>query len=256
MGIPDRTMFMDTYAAQANYHMHRFGTTQRQIAAVAAKNHTNGAANPLAQYRFAMTVDEVLADREVSYPLTRAMCAPVGDGAAAAVVVCSERALTSLPEAVRERAVRVAAAVLRSGVYRRPDEVSLSRVAADRAYELAGMKPEDIDVAEVHDATAFGEIYQAEMLRFCDVGAGGPFVAAGATALDGRPPLNTSGGLLSKGHPIAASGLSMTHEVVSQLRGEAGPRQVRDARVALVENGGGIMGLEEAACCVTILDRR
>jgi acetyl-CoA acetyltransferase len=252
---PGRTMFMDTYAAQAAYHMHKFGTTQRQIAAAAAKNHTNGAANPLAQYRFAMTVDEVLADREVSYPLTRSMCAPIGDGAAAALV-CSESALARLPKEVRDRAARVAAAVLRSGIYRQPDEPSLTRAAADRAYELAGLGPDDIDVAEVHDATAFGEIYQAEMLRFCEPGAGGPFVASGATALDGRIPLNTSGGLLSKGHPIAASGLSMVHEVVTQLRGEAGPRQVPDVRVALVENGGGIMGLEEAACAVTILERR
>jgi acetyl-CoA acetyltransferase len=251
---PGRTMFMDTYAAQANYHMKRYGTTQRQIAAAAAKNHTNGAANPLAQYRFAMTVDEALADREVSYPLTRAMCAPIGDGAAAAVV-CSEAALARLPHPVRSRAVRVAAFALRSGIYRQPDEPSLSRVAADRAYGLASLGPDDIDVAEVHDATAFGEIYQAEMLRFCDIGAGGPFVASGATALDGRIPLNTSGGLLSKGHPIAASGLSMVHETATQLRGEAGPRQVPDASNALVENGGGIMGLEEAACCVTIFSR-
>jgi acetyl-CoA acetyltransferase len=251
---PDRTMFMDTYAAQANYHMHQFGTTQQQLAAVAAKNHTNGAANPLAQYRFPMTVEQVLADREISYPLTRSMCAPIGDGAAAAIV-CSDRVLARLPGPVRGRAVRVAATVLRSGIYRRPDEVSLSRVAADRAYQLAGIGPERIDVAEVHDATAFGEIYQAEQLRFCDIGAGGPFVAGAATALDGRIPLNTSGGLLSKGHPIAASGLSMTHEIVTQLRGEAGDRQVRSAAHGLVENGGGIMGLEEAACAVTILAR-
>ncbi len=251
---PDRTMFMDTYAAQARYHMHRFGTTRDQIAAVAAKNHTNGAANPLAQYQFPMSVEQVLADREVSYPLTRSMCAPIGDGAAAAIV-CSERALRDLPHEARERAVRVAAIALRSGIYRRPDQHSLSRVAADRAYQLAETGPDGIDVAEVHDATAFGEIYQSEQLRFCDEGAGGSFVAAGATAPDGRIPLNTSGGLLSKGHPIAASGLSMTHEIVTQLRGEAGERQIRDAGQGLIENGGGIMGLEEAACAVTILTR-
>lgn len=251
---PDRTMFMDTYAAQARYHMHRFGTTQDQIAAVAAKNHTNGAANPLAQYRFPMSVEQVLADREVSYPLTRSMCAPIGDGAAAAIV-CSERALRDLPPAARDRAVRVAAIVLRSGIYREPDQDSLSRVAADRAYQLAATGPDAIDVAEVHDATAFGEIFQSEQLRFCDKGTGGSFAAAGATAPDGRIPLNTSGGLLSKGHPIAASGLSMTHEIVTQLRGEAGERQIPDAGQGLIENGGGIMGLEEAACAVTILTR-
>lgn len=251
---PDRTMFMDTYAAQAVHHMHRYGTTQRQIATVAAKNHTNAVSNPLAQYRFAMTVDEVLDDRPVSFPLTRSMCAPIGDGAAAAIV-CSEQALGAMPTEVRDRAVRVAASTLRSGVYRAATEPSLSREAADAAYRRAGVSPDDIDVAEVHDATAFGEIYQAEMLRFCDEGDGGPFAESGATAIDGKIPTNTSGGLLSKGHPIAASGLSMTHEVVSQLRGECGERQVHNATIGLVENGGGIMGLEEAACCVTILDR-
>jgi acetyl-CoA acetyltransferase len=182
------------------------------------------------------------------------MCAPIGDGAAAAIV-CSESALADFSSETRERAVSIAAIELTSGVYRRPDEPSLSRVAADRAYERAGVRPEAIDVAEVHDATAFGEIYQCEMLRFCDEGQGGPFVESGATALDGRIPVNSSGGLISKGHPIAASGLSMTHEVVTQLRGEAGERQVSNATRGLIENGGGIMGLEEAACVVTVLER-
>jgi acetyl-CoA acetyltransferase len=250
----DRTMFMDTYAVQAAYHMRRYGTTQRQLAIVASKNHNNGALNPLAQYRFAMTPDEVLQDRPVVYPLTRAMCAPIGDGAAA-VIVCSERTLARLPAPTRERAIRIVSSVLRSGIYRKPDEPSLTREAADRAYELGGIGPEEIDVAEVHDATAFGEIYNAEMLRFCEIGRGGPFVESGATALDGDLPINTSGGLLAKGHPIAASGLSMTHEIVTQLRGEAGERQVSGARVGLIENGGGIMGLEEAACVVTVLSR-
>jgi acetyl-CoA acetyltransferase len=250
----DRTMFMDTYATQAAFHMRRYGTTRQQLAVAAAKSHNNGALNPLAQYRFTMTPEQVLADREVSWPLTRAMCAPVGDGAAAAIV-CSAAALARLPARVRERAVRVAASVLRSGVYRDPEEPSLARDAADRAYALAGCRPDQVDVAEVHDATAFGEIYNVEMLRFCEIGAGGPFVESGATALGGSLPVNTSGGLLSKGHPIAASGLSMTHEIVTQLRGEAGDRQVRGAHLGVVENGGGIMGLEEAACVVTLLTR-
>jgi acetyl-CoA acetyltransferase len=251
---PDRTMFMDTYAAQAAYHMHRYGTTQRQIATAAAQNHSNGALNPLAQYRFAMSVDEVLADREVSYPLTRSMCAPIGDGAAASIV-CSESVLSKLPAETRQRAVRVAAAALTGGAYRKPDEPSLSRIAADRAYSRAGLGPQDVDVAEIHDATAFGQLYQAEMMRFCAQGEGGSFVESGATALGGRTPLNTSGGLLSKGHPIAASGLSMVEEIVRQLRGEAESRQVAGAKIGLIENGGGIMGLEEAACAVTLLER-
>jgi acetyl-CoA acetyltransferase len=113
--------------------------------------------------------------------------------------------------------------------------------------------PEDIDVAEVHDATSFCEVFQCEMLRFCPEGEGGPFVESGATGPEGTIPTNTSGGLVSKGHPIAATGLSMIYELVTQLRGEAGERQVRGAELALQENGGGVMGLEEAACSVVIL---
>jgi acetyl-CoA acetyltransferase len=251
---PDRTMFMDTYAAQALHHMHQFGTTQRQLAAVAAKNHNFAVCNERAQYRFPLTVDEVLADRLVTPPLTRAMCAPVGDGAAA-VLVCSGDFLADQPEAVRRRALRVAATTLTSGVYRAPDEPSLSRVASQRAYARAGVSPGQVDVAEVHDATAFSEIFQTEMLGFCAEGEGGELAESGETGPGGRIPVNTSGGLLSKGHPVAASGLSMLTEIAVQLRGEAGPRQVPGAARGLVENGGGIMGLEEAACAVTILER-
>lgn len=251
---PERSLFMDTYAMQACHHMRRFGTTQRQIAAAAAKNHENAAANPRAQYRFRMTTEEVLADREVSWPLTRAMCAPVGDGAAAALL-CSEERLRALPAPVRERAVRVRASALAGGKYRAPDEPSLTLPAARRAYAAAGVGPADIDVAEVHDATSFCELYQMEMLGFCPPGAGGPFVEEGATRLGGKIPVNTSGGLVSKGHPVGATGLSMIAELVEQLRGEAGPRQVEGARLALAENGGGVMGLEEAAVCITILER-
>jgi acetyl-CoA acetyltransferase len=252
---PDRTMFMDTYAAQALHHMHKYGTTQRQLAVVAAKNHSYAVDNERAQYRFPLTVDDVLADRLVTPPLTRSMCAPVGDGAAA-VLVCSADFLASLPEPVRHRAVRVAATTLTSGVHRAPDEPSLSRVASRRAYDLAGVRADGIDVAEVHDATAFSEVFQTEMLGFCGEGEGGELAAAGETGPGGRIPVNTSGGLLSKGHPVAASGLSMLTEITVQLRGEAGPRQVPGAARGLVENGGGIMGLEEAACAVTILERR
>jgi acetyl-CoA acetyltransferase len=251
---PGRTMFMDTYAMQALVHMKRHGTTQAQIAAGAAKNHCYGAANPAAQYRFPMTVEEVLADRLVSYPLTRSMCAPIGDGAASAIV-CSSDFLAGLPAPTRDRAVRVAANVLTGGTYRAIDEPSLVHHAAKRAYAMAGIGPGEVDVAEVHDATSFCEIYQVAVLGFCEEGQGGPFVADGATGPGGTIPVNTSGGLVSKGHPVGATGLSMVHELVLQLRGEAGERQVPGARIALQENGGGVMGLEEAACSVTILER-
>jgi len=245
---------MDTYAMQAAWHMTAYGTTREQIAIGASKNHAMGALNPKAQYRFEVTPEQVLADREVSWPLTRAMCAPIGDGAAAALL-CSARSLPAMPASVRERAVRVRASVLTGGKYRRLDEPSLSRVGAGRAYTRAGIGPLDVDVAEVHDATSFCEIYQAEMLGFCGIGQGGAFVGAGHTMLGGRIPVNLSGGLVSKGHPVGATGLSMIYELTAQLRGECGARQVAGADIALAENGGGVIGFEEAACAITVLQR-
>ena len=205
---PGRTMFMDTYAIQTCYHMWKYGTTQRQIAIGASKNHHFGSLNPKAQYQFDVTVEQVLEDRLISYPLTRSMCAPIGDGSAAAIV-CSGDYLKGLPSDVQNRAVKVRATALAGGKYREPDEPSLSRIAANKAYEMAGIGPGDIDVAEVHDATSFCELYQAEMLGFCPEGEGGKFIECGATMLDGKIPINTSGGLVSKGHPVGATGLSM-----------------------------------------------
>lgn len=251
---PDRTIFMDTYAMQAKWHMWKYGTTQEQIASGAAKNHNYGALNEKAQYRFQMTTEAVMQDRPVSYPLTRAMCSPIGDGAAAALL-CSAEYLEKLPASVRERAVKVAGVGFAGGKYRKLDEPGLTRAAADKAYKMAGIGPADIDVAEVHDATSFCEIYQAEMMRFCPDGEGGKFIASGATGPGGRIPINTSGGLVSKGHPVGATGLSMLAELATQLRGEAGARQVKGAEIALAENGGGLIGMEEAVASVIILKR-
>ncbi|MGF7158740.1 acetyl-CoA acetyltransferase [Rhodoligotrophos appendicifer] len=251
---PDRTIAMDTYAMQANYHMKTYGTTAEQIAVGAAKNHCNGARNPKAQYRFEMTPEQVLADRPVSAPLTRSMCAPMGDGAAAALL-CSEAYLKTVSPRVRDRAIKLSALALSGGKYRRLDEPSLTRAAADRAYAQAGIGPRDIDLAEVHDATSFCEVYQSEMMRFCEIGEGGAYVGSGATKIGGALPINTSGGLVSKGHPIGATGLSMCYELVTQLRGEAGERQVEGATLALQENGGGIIGMEEAVAAVAIYER-
>jgi len=243
------SVFMDFYAMGARHHMKQYGTTQRQLAAIAAKAHNNSTLNPLAQYTFPMTVDQVLQDREVAYPLTRAMCAPIGDGAAAAVI-CSERYLKKHPNS---RAVRILASVMKSGS--RSGRSDVAERASQAAYESAGLGPEDIDVAEVHDATAFGELYQYEKMGFCPEGEGGPFAESGATALGGKIPVNTSGGLMSRGHPIGASGLAMTYELVMQLRGEAGDRQVAAPRIALAENGGGTLGLGEAAMAIHILEK-
>jgi len=249
----ERSVFMDIYAAQARAHMRRFGTTQRQIASVAAKNHTHSVLNPYAQYRFPMTVDEVVDDRLIIWPVTRAMCAPMSDGAAA-LIVASDRAIARLG---RARAVHVRGIGVSSSSSRSPDEYDrhLTRVAAERCYTMAGVGPEDIDVAELHDASAIAEILHSENVGFCDYGEGGPLVESGATTLGGRLPINVSGGLLSKGHPIGATGAIQLVELVTQLRGEAGERQVAGARLGLAENGGGFHGLEEAACVVTILER-
>jgi acetyl-CoA acetyltransferase len=248
-----RSFFMDTYAIQAALHMQKFGTTQRQFACSAAKGHTNGAHNPLAQYRTAMTPEDVLATPEISFPLTRAMCAPIGDGAAS-VLVCSEERLGQLPTAVQDRAVRIRASAMTGGYYRSIEEPSLARIAAERAYAAAELGPQDIDIVELHDASSFSEIYQLEMLGFAPEGGGGQMVESGDTAISGRLPVNPSGGLVAKGHPVGATGLSMVYELVLQLRGEAGPRQVAGARIGLQENGGGVIGLEEAACSVMLLE--
>jgi acetyl-CoA acetyltransferase len=239
---------------QAKWHMWKYGTTQEQIAIGAAKNHNYGALNDKAQYRFQMTPESVLQDRPVSYPLTRAMCAPIGDGAAAALL-CSKEYLEKLPASVKERAIRIGGVGFSGGKYRNLDEPGLTRAAADKAYKMAGLGPQDIDVAEVHDATSFCEVYQCEMLRFCPEGEGGKFIESGATSPGGKLPVNTSGGLVSKGHPVGATGLSMLAELATQLRGEAGQRQVKGAEIALAENGGGVIGMEEAVASVVILQR-
>jgi acetyl-CoA acetyltransferase len=241
--------FMDLYSIGARMHMDRYGTTQRQLACIAAKAHNNSVHNHNAQFTFPMTVEEVLADREVSYPLTRSMCAPVGDGAAAAVL-CSERFLKKRGPG---RAIRVRASALRSGT--REGESDICARASKAAYEMAGLGPEDIHVVEVHDATAFGELHQTEQMGFCPLGEGGPFAENGDTAITGKIPVNPSGGLIARGHPLGASGLAQIFELTGQLYGEAGPRQVQGARIALAENGGGFLGRGEAAMGIHILEK-
>jgi acetyl-CoA acetyltransferase len=241
--------FMDLYSIGARRHMEHYGTTQRQLAVIAAKAHNNSVHNPLAQFTFPMTVEEVLADREVSWPLTRSMCAPVGDGAAAAII-CSERFLMKRGGA---RAVRIRASVLRSGT--RSGQSDICARASKAAYHMAGLGPEDVDVVELHDATAFGELHQTEQMGFCPLGEGGPFAESGATAIAGKIPVNPSGGLIARGHPLGGSGLAQISELALQLRGEAGARQVQGARIALAENGGGLLGEGEAAMGIHILEK-
>lgn len=256
--ISDRpySVFMDVYAALCRHHMKTYGTTQRQIAAVAAKNHQHSVHNPLAQYREPCTIEQVLAAPPISYPLTLPMCSPISDGAAAAVL-CNANGLKRLQGAAL-RAVRVLASVVQTGTNRGLDEPRkiIAHLAALKAYEQAGVAPADIDVAEVHDATAMGEILNTESLMLVPFGEGGPAAERGDFTIGGRIPVNPSGGLESKGHPIGATGLGQIHELVTQLRGEAGARQVDAAHVAIQENGGGLFGIEEAVVAVNIFARR
>ncbi|OFW55490.1 MAG: thiolase [Actinobacteria bacterium RBG_19FT_COMBO_54_7] len=243
--------FMDIYAMGARIHMKTYGTTQRQLAVIAAKNHTHGSMNPMAQYQMDMTVDEVLEDLKVAYPLTRAMCAPIGDGAAAALI-CSERGLKKFLQA---RPVRIRASVLASGSLPDSGLEGIGKRLSRRAYDVAALGPGDIDLVEVHDATAFGELLQYEELGFCPAGEGGPFAESGATKIGGSLPVNTSGGLECRGHPIGASGIAQLYELTIQLRGDAGARQVEGAKIGMAENGGGFIGIGEAAMCVHILEK-
>jgi acetyl-CoA acyltransferase len=249
-----RSAFMDIYAMICRAHMARFGTTQRQLALIASKNHDHAADNERCHYRSRISVDEVLSARPLAYPLTVPMCSPLSDGASA-LVLCTEDGLRRL-NASHAR-VRVLSSELRSaGVREWADfDQHVVRRAALAAYAKAGVGPNDINVAEVHDAASFGELLMSELLGFCGAGEGGPFAESGATWLGGKLPINPSGGLESKGHPIGASGLAQLFELTTQLRGNAGSRQVGNARTAIQENGGGLLGVEEAAAVVSILQR-
>ncbi len=249
----DHSPFMDVYGFAARQHIKKYGSTVEQLAAIASKNHFNSTLNPDAQYQFEVPVEKVLADRIVSFPLTRSMCAPIGDGAASAIL-CAEDVVKKL--GLSRRAVKIRASILGSG-QDRPFDSDLPDIGerlAKLAYEASDVGPEDISLAEVHDATAFGELVQAENLGFCPRGEGGVLAQEGATKLSGRIPVNTSGGLISRGHPIGASGLAQICELTTQLREEAGRRQIDAPRLAVAENGGGALGSEEAAMCIHILE--
>jgi acetyl-CoA acetyltransferase len=243
-----RSMFMDIYAALARNHMQKYGTTKEQFGRVAVKNHYHGSLNPHAQYRERYTLEEILDSPLVAEPLTRLMCSPIGDGAAALVVTTAEKArqYTTKPVLVR-------ASVLGSGKDLAPDEPTAGARVARRAYEAAAIGPEDMNVVELHDATAPAEIVIYEELGLCGLGEGGRLIDSGYTELGGKVPVNTSGGLLSKGHPIGATGTAQICEIFWQLRGECGDRQVEGAKVGLTENGGGMVRGEPAALSVHIL---
>lgn len=245
-----RSYFMDVYADMALEYSRRSGATEADFADVAVKNGRHGALNPKAHYRGSVTREQVLSSRVISGPLRLLMCSPVSDGAAA-VVVCSE----TFARRHGSTGVRVRACVLASGTDRAPEDLPGVTRAARLAYEQAGLGPEDVQVAEVHDGAAPAELIVYEQLGFCGDGEGPGLLASGATSLGGRLPVNTGGGLISRGHPIGATGCAQLVELIDQLRERSGDRQVPGARVALAENAGGYLDNDSAAIGVTLLSR-
>jgi acetyl-CoA C-acetyltransferase len=235
--------FPGLYAMIARAHMERYGTTSEQLAAVAVKNHANGALNPLAQFRNRITVEDVLDSMMVADPLHILDCSPVTDGAAAAIL-CPLELAKKWAKKAPVRIAGVGHATDSLALYRRADLTRLPAVerSAQIALQMAKRKPSDIHLAEVHDCFTIAEVCAIEELGFVPRGQGGDAARSGLTARDGRSPVNTSGGLKSKGHPVGATGVAQIHEVVTQLRGEAGERQVRNARIGLTQNMGGSGG--------------
>jgi acetyl-CoA acetyltransferase len=245
-----RSFFMDLYAEMAKDYMAASGATERDFAQVVVKNQHNGARNPRAQYGQELTVEDVLESREIVDPLTLLMCSPISDGAAA-VLLASERFVRRSGGG----GPRVRASVVVSG--NRHDKAdptagSTGR-AAKAAFEQAGIGPEDLDCAEIHDASAPAELMIYEQVGLAPVGGGPELLHSGKTELGGELPVNTSGGLLSKGHPIGATGIAQVCEAVWQLRDQADGRQVEGARVAMTQNGGGWLDDDSAAMSVHIL---
>jgi len=246
-----RSVFMDIYARMARDYMAASGARPRHFAQVSAKNSRHGALNPNAQFREVLSEEAVLAARAISYPLTLPMCSPIGDGAAAAVIVSPKVA----HELGLTRPVRVLSSILASGFDVAEGAPGVTEVVARASFETAGVSPGEIDCVELHDATSPAELIYYEALGLCAKGDGPALLESGATALGGRVPVNPSGGLVRKGHPIGATGLAQIHELVQQLRGRADRRQVEGARLALAENGGGFIGADAAAITMTVLAR-
>jgi acetyl-CoA acetyltransferase len=245
---PGRSFLMDMYAESALRYMARSGATREDFARVVVKNQRYGMLNSAAQYGADLSIDDVLRSREIVWPFTLQMCSPISDGAAAALLVSDQ---FSAPPGPR---VTVLASTARSAPA--DGSASVTRLAADAAYAAAGLGPADLDCVEVHDAAASAELVIYEQLGLAAEAGGPELIRSGQTALGGRLPVNTSGGLLARGHPIGATGLAQIVEAVTQLRGAAGRRQVPEARVALTQNAGGWHGDDNVASVVHIFGRR
>jgi len=245
------------FANLAARHMYEYGTTKEQMAMVAVKNRRNACFNPYAQYQDGVTIEEVLGSPMVVNPLTLYSCCPTGDGGAAAVL-CSSKIARRFSRAP----IEVAACALSSGVYKKQKDYTtlfVTQEAARQAYEFSGIGPEDVEVAEVHDCFTISEIVHYEDLGFCKKGEGGKMIETGETNIGGKIPVNPSGGLLSKGHPLGATGIAQVAEIVWQLRGEAGDRQVKDPKVGLTHCAGGFqesLELAEVSACTVLLFKK
>jgi acetyl-CoA acetyltransferase len=242
-----RSMFMDFYAAGARAHMKRYGTTAEQFGRIAVKNHRNGSLNPHAQYQEVYSLEDIMSAPMIADPLTRLMCSPIGDGAAATVLCAS-----SIANRYTSKPVKVLASVISSGTDHGPDEPGVVTRVANQAYEKAGVGPKELSVIELHDASAPAELITYEELGLCKPGEGGKLIDEGVTEIGGRIPVNPSGGLLAKGHPVGATGVAQICEIFWQLRGEAGKRQVANPKIGLTENGGGMVRGEAAAMSVHV----
>ncbi|HBL18529.1 MAG: acetyl-CoA acetyltransferase [Elusimicrobia bacterium GWA2_69_24] len=243
--------FPGLYAMMALRHMHEFGTTRRQLSLVAVKNHANGLQNPNAQFQMAITPEDVEKSAKVADPLRLLDCSPVTDGAAALILVPTELAKKLAPGGAPVAVRGIGHATDTIALHSRASLTRLRavEVSAERAYQSAGVKPADIHLAEVHDCFTIAELMAMEALGFAAPGQSGPMVERGETAIGGRIPINPSGGLKSKGHPVGATGVAQILEIVEQLRGQAGGRQVKGAKLGLAQNMGGTGG----SSIVTIL---
>jgi acetyl-CoA C-acetyltransferase len=234
--------FPGLYALMARAHMEKYGTTREQLAMVAVKNHANGSLNPLAQYPFKISVEAVLSSVMVADPLRILDCSPITDGAAALILAPVELAKKFKKPIVRILASGMATDTIALSARKEITWIESTYLAAKKAYAMAGKTPQDIHLVEVHDCFTIAEICVMEALGLVEKGKGGQAVEAGLTALQGKMPVNASGGLKAKGHPVGATGVAQAIEVVKQLREEAGPRQVKGARVGLTQNMGGSGG--------------
>lgn len=234
--------FPGLYALIARRHMFEYGTTREQLAKVSVKNHKNGAKNPYAQYPFEITVDQVLNSTLIADPLRLLDCSPISDGAASVIICPAERAKEFTNKPVKIIGLGQASDTIALSARESITTLNATVEAGRRAYKMAGIGPEDVDLAEVHDCFSIAEICAMEDLGFVKKGEGGKAVEDGLTEIDGKIPINPSGGLKSKGHPVGATGIAQIFEVVTQLRGEAGDRQVKNARIGLTHNLGGSGG--------------